>query len=441
MQILQAFKFQLLPKYQQQLSMRKFAGCCRYVWNKALALEKDAYENTGKYISYASLCSIISQWRKEESTVFLSEAHSQILQQTLKDLDKSYKNFFEHRAAFPKFKKKGVYDSFRYPQGFKIDENNNRIYLPKICWVRYRNSRTILGTPKQITVSLSAGKWYVSIQTEREIADPVHPSTSAVGIDMGVVRFATLSDGTYIEPLNSFRKHEAKLVKLQRKLSKMQKFSNNWQKQKRKLQKHYRKIANVRNDFLHKLSTTISKNHAMVVVEDLQVRNMSRSAAGNIEQPGRSGSRCDAGSYGWRQHCYVRAKSTLNKSILDQGWFEFRRQLAYKLYWRGGMLIKVQPQYTSQTCNNCGCIDRNSRISQSVFKCTSCGFEINADLNAALNILAAGHAVSACDPKGSSEAKTSRSLHGIRESTATRGAERAQAAAMNQEPAYGMVAC
>ena len=396
MQILQAFKFQLIPKASTAATMRRFAGCCRFLWNRALALEKETYASEGKRLGYYKLAGLLKEWKREESTSFLAEVHSQVAQQTLMDLDRSYKNFFEHRAASPKFKKKGVHDSFRYPQGFKVDENNSRIFLPKIGWVRYRNSRTIIGTPKQITVSLKAGKWYVSIQTEREIADPVHPSTTAVGIDMGCVHFATISDGTYIDPLNSFRKHEAKLVKLQRKLSKMQKFSNNWQKQKRKLQRHHRKIANVRNDFLHKLSTTISKNHAMAVMEDLQVRNMSRSASGSIEQPGRN----------------VRAKSMLNKSILDQGWHEFRRQLAYKLAWRGGMLLVIPPQYTSQTCSNCGCIDRNSRISQSVFRCTSCGFEINADLNAALNILAAGHAVSAC------------------------GAERAQAAAMNQEPAY-----
>ena len=273
-------------------------------------------------------------------------------------------------------------------------------FLPKIGWVKYRNSRNIQGIPKQITVSLSAGKWYVSIQTEREVAGIVHPSTSdsAIGIDMGIARFVTTSDGTYIEPLNSFRKHEKKLRKIQRKLSRMQKFSSNWQKQKLKLQKQHRKIANVRNDFLHKHTTAISKNHAVVVMEDLKVRNMSRSASGTIEQPGRN----------------VRAKSGLNKSILDQGWFEFRRQLTYKLSWLGGALILIPPQHTSQTCSHCGCVDRSSRQTQSRFKCTACGFEINADYNAALNILAAGHAVSAC------------------------GAGRAQTPAWKQEPAYGV---
>ena len=360
--------------------MRQYSGCCRFVWNKALALEKETYETEGKRLGYCKLAGLLREWKKEESTSFLSEAHSQILQQSLKDLDRAYKNFFEKRAEEPKFKKKGVHDSFRYPQGFKVDESNSRIYLPKIGWVKYRNSRAILGKPKQITVSQTAGKWYVSIQTEREIVEPKHPSTTAVGIDMGIKRFAALSDGTYVAPINSFRKYEAKLCKAQQKLSKKQKGSKNCQKQKLKVQKLYRKIANVRKDFLHKLSTIISKNHAMVVMEDLRVRNMSRSASGTVEQPGRN----------------VSAKRGLNKSILDQGWSEFRRQLAYKLAWRGGILLVIPPQYTSQTCSKCGCVDKGNRPSQAVFKCISCGFEANADYNAALNILAAGQAVSAC---------------------------------------------
>ena len=382
MEILQAYKFQLRPKTGQESLMRRFAGCCRFVWNKALALEKETYENEGKRLGFSLLCKFLRDWKKENATSFLSEAHSQILQQVLKDLDRAYKNFFEKRAGFPRFKKKGLHDAFRYPQGFKLDESN---------------SRKIEGTPKQVTVSLSAGKWYVSIQTEREVPEPVHPSQSVVGVDMGVARFATLSDGSCIKPLHSFRKHEKKLAKLQRKLAKRVKFSANWRKLKARIQRLHRTIANVRNDFLHKTTTSISKNHALVVIEDLKVQNMSRSASGTLDHPGKN----------------VRVKAGLNKSILDQGWFEFRRQLAYKLAWLGGTLLLVPPQYTSQTCSHCGCVDKSNRVSQAKFKCTACGFECNADHNAALNILAAGQAVSAC------------------------GAGRAQAPASKQEPACG----
>ena len=397
MERLQAYKFQLRPKEGQAATMRRFAGCCRFVWNKALALEKETYEAEGKRNGYNKLAGMLRDWKKEEESVFLAEAHSQILQQTLKDLDRAYVNFFQQRAELPRFKKKGVHDAFRYPQGFKLDESNSRIFLPKIGWVRYRKSRETEGIPKQVTVSLSAGKWYVAIQTEREVEMPVPATTISIGIDMGIVRFATFSDGKGLSPLNTFHKHEHTLASMQRKLSRKVKFSSNWNKQKRKIQRLHKKIADVRKDFLHKATTTISKNHALVVMEDLRVKNMSASASGSLESPGRN----------------VRAKSGLNKSILDQGWFEFRRQLSYKLAWNGGVLLLIPPQYTSQTCHKCGNVDKNNRASQASFVCTACGHSANADHNAALNILAAGQAVSAC------------------------GAGKAQAPALKQELAYG----
>ena len=395
MKILQAFKFQLKSHTADVTKLRQFAGACRFVWNKALELEKKSFESSGKYLGYNKNAGQLKEWKNQPETAFLSDVHSQILQQKLKDLDRAYKNFFEGRADLPKFKKRGLNDSFRYPQGFKVDENNSRVYLPKIGWVSYRKSRLILGTPKQMTISCKCGKWYVSIQTERYVDDPVHPSDQEIGIDMGIKKFAAMSDETSIEPQNSFRSHEKKLAKLQRQLSRKQKFSKNWQKQKLRVQKQHLKIANVRNDFLHKNSTTISKNHALIVMEDLKVSNMSASASGSLEKPGRN----------------VRAKSGLNKAILDQGWYEFRRQIGYKLTWLGGTLLLVPPRNTSLTCNNCGCIDKGNRISQAQFKCVSCGHVDNADFNAAKNILAAGQAVSAC------------------------GAGRAQASALKQEPA------
>ena len=141
--------------------------------------------------------------------------------------------FFAKRADFPRFKKKGNGDSFRYPQGFKLDQQNNRLFLPILGWIKYRNSRTILGEAKNITVSQSCGKWYASIQTKREIDAPIPQATSAIGIDVGVARFATLSGGQYLEPLSSFRKHEIRLRRYQRAMSRKVKFSKNWQKAKR----------------------------------------------------------------------------------------------------------------------------------------------------------------------------------------------------------------
>lgn len=362
--------------------MRRFAGSCRFVFNKALALQKANHEAGGKFIGYVAMAKLLTGWRHNQDTAWLSGAPVHPLQHALKDMERAYKNFFDKRADFPRFKKKGQHDSFRYPDAkqFKIDEPNCRIFLPKLGWIRYRNSRGILGVAKNITVSANGGKWFVSIQTEREIERPVHPASSIVGIDMGVARFATLSDGSHIDPLNSFKKHQQRLARYQRAMSRKTKFSNNWKKAKARVQKIHTRIANVRRDFLHQKSTIISKNHAMVCIEDLQVRNMSRSAAGSSDSPGRN----------------VKAKSGLNKSILDQGWAEFRRQLTYKQLWLGGDVLAVPARNTSRTCPACGHVSAENRQTQAKFACVCCGYENNADVVGAINVLAAGHAVLAC---------------------------------------------
>ena len=377
---LQAFKFQLRPGGQQEREMRRFAGACRFVFNRALALQNENHEAGNKYIPYGKMASWLVEWKNATEMQWLKDSPSQPLQQSLKDLERAYKNFFQKRAAFPRFKKRGQNDAFRYPQGVKLDQENSRIFLPKLGWMRYRNSRQVTGVVKNVTVSQSCGKWYISIQTESEVSTPVHPSASMVGLDAGVAKLATLSDGTVFEPVNSFQKNQKTLARLQRQLSRKVKFSNNWQKQKRKIQRLHSCIANIRRDYLHKVTTTVSKNHAMIVIEDLKVSNMSKSAAGTVSQPGRN----------------VRAKSGLNRTILDQGWYEMRRQLEYKQLWRGGQVLAVPPAYTSQRCACCGHTAKENRLSQSKFRCQVCGYTANADVNGARNILAAGHAVLAC---------------------------------------------
>jgi putative transposase len=306
MQRLQAFKYELIPTGEQLRDMRRFAGSCRFVFNKALALQTANYEAGNKFIRYVGMANLLPAWKSEFP--WLKESPSQALQHSLKNLDRAFTNFFEKRTYYPHFKKRGYGDSVRFPQGFKLDQTNDRVFLPKLGWVRYRNSREVLGVVKNVTVSNRSGKWFVSIQTERKVEQPVAHG-DAVGIDMGVVRFATLSDGTVYPSINIFKRYAADLRKAQQAMSRKKKFSNNWKKARSRVQKLHVRIANARRDYLHKTSTTISNNHAMVVVEDLQVSSMSRSAAGSVEQPGRN----------------IRAKSGLNRSILDQGWAEFRR--------------------------------------------------------------------------------------------------------------------
>jgi len=392
MEILKAYKFQLKPNEADGRHLSRFAGSCRFVWNKALALQKERLDAKEKRFTYNDLACHLVEWKRDRTTAFLAEANAQALQQTLKNLDRAFRDAFNKKSPkrFPRFKKKGVHDGFRYPQGFKVDEANSRIFLPKIGWVLYRKSRPIEGTPKNVTVARQGDRWFVSIQTEREIAKPVHPSTSTVGIDLGVANFATLSDGTVFPPLNSFKKREQRLAFLQRRMSRKLKFSANWKKAKKRVTRCHEEIGNIRRDFLHKTSTAISKNHAVVVIEDLKVANMSKSAKGTKSAPGRN----------------VRAKAGLNRAILDQGWGEFRRQLEYKQAWRGGMVVAVDPKNTSRECNQCGHTARENRQSQAGFLCVRCGHTQHADLNAARNILAAGHAVFACGESAQSGRST-----------------------------------
>ena len=388
MKRLQAWKYELRPTGRQERLMRRFAGCCRVVFNKALALQKETHERGEKKPGYVELCKLLTGWRHAPETLWLAEAPAQALQQTLKNLERAWTNFFAGRAKLPRFKKRGQGDSFRYPDAkqIRLDEPNSRLFLPKLGWLRYRKSREIQGMVKNVTVGASCGKWFISIQTEREVPEPVHPrgEESAVGIDMGIARFATFSDGSFLAPLSSFKHHENALRRAQQRLSRKVKFSKNWRKAKEKVQRIHARIANVRRDFLHKATSIISKNHALVFVEDLQVKNMSRSARGTKENPGRQ----------------VKAKSGLNKAVLDQGWFEFRRQLQYKLEWLGGKLFAVPPQYTSQTCPECGHINKENRKTQAKFSCVRCGFQENADVVGAMNVLRAGLARIACEVSG-----------------------------------------
>jgi transposase len=288
---------------EQQRKLRQFAGSCRFVFNKALALQQANREAGEKFIGYVPMAKHLTTWRNGAETPWLKDAPVHPLQHALKDLDRAYSNFFAKRADFPRFKKKDMGDSFRYPdpKQIKLDQGNARLFLPKLGWLHYRNSRQVLGTVKNVTVSLSSGRWFVSIQTEREVQTPLHASPLAVGIDLGIVR---------------------------------------------------------------------SKSHALLCVEDLQVSNMSRSAKGDAETPGKN----------------IRQKSGLNRSILDQGWGEFRRQLDYKSAWAGGWLVAVAPQNTSRQCPVCGHIDKDNRQPRSLFLCTACGHSENADRVAARNI-------------------------------------------------------
>lgn len=380
MNVQRAYKFKLKTKYDIEKLFSQYAGCCRFVWNHFLYLQKQRLEAKEKLYSYNQLSSMLTALKRVEEYSWLRDCYSVLLQQTLRDLDRAIWQALKKDSdkRFPLFKRKGEKNGFRYPAAFAVDAGV--IHLPKMKQgIRYFDSRPLSGELRNLTITREVDGWYCSIQTQQQVADPVHISDSVVGIDRGVANLVALSDGTLLEGM-SFTIERQKLARLQRHLSRKQMSSSNWKKQKRKIAKLHHSIANKRKDRLHKLSNTLSKNHAVVVMESLPVKNMTRSAAGTIEAPGKN----------------VKAKNGLNRVILEQGWGELRRQLTYKLNWRGGRLLHVPAQYTSQRCGVCGHTEAGNRQTQSQFACNQCGHQDHADINAARNILAAGLAVIAC---------------------------------------------
>ena len=409
MKINKAYKFRLEPNAEQELVLNKLLGSARFVWNQILAVSFEMLANNER-INKVNLVNKIPELRKKPECAFLENSSNGVsLQQKVRDLGDAWGKFFNKkeqaklkqkpfrakkprffklsdggevqlRPLMPRFKKKSDgYDSIRIVQfGRYCWVKGNQVKLPNdIGVVKFRKSQNIVGEIKNVTISKHVGKWYVSFGAENTVEAPVHPSKSAVGIDLGVKKLITTSSGQVFDPINSFKANQVKLARLQRKLRKKNKFSQNWKKLNLKINTLHHHIANIRHDYLHKVTTTLSKNHAMIVVEDLKVANMSKSAKGSIEEKGKN----------------VKAKSGLNKSILDQGWSMLVNMLVYKQQWRGGLLVKVDPKYTSQTCSSCGHVAKENRLTQANFSCVECSFGENADINASRNILAVGHTV------------------------------------------------
>ncbi|MGP9492257.1 RNA-guided endonuclease InsQ/TnpB family protein [Psychrobacter sp. AOP7-B1-24] len=410
MKINKAYKFRLEPNTEQEIVLNNLVGSARFVWNQMLAISFEMFAKD-EFINATNLVNKIMGLKSNPDFAFLKSSSNAVsLQQKVRDLASAWSRFFDPkvharlkenkkkprkpkffkladgteiqlRPLMPRFKRKSDgRDSIRLVQFDKYCRvEGNRVKLPNgIGLVKFRKSQDIIGTIKNVTIGKKSGHWYVSFGTERELAEnPRHSSKSAIGLDMGISKLLTTSNGQYIKPKNSFKANQVKLAKLQRQLSRKVLFSQNWKKQNSKIQKLHHHIANIRHDYLHKITTSISKNHAMIACEDLKVANMSKSASGTVENKGRN----------------VKAKSGLNKSILDQGWGMMVNMLECKQQWRGGLLIKVNPRYTSQTCSRCQHIAKENRQTQSKFECVKCRYVANADFNAARNILAAGHAV------------------------------------------------
>jgi putative transposase len=386
--MLKACKIRLYPNKEQKQIIASQIGGSRYIFNRMLALKIYTYKKFGKNISKYDLIKRATKLRKRDKTSWLKDIDSQVLQQSISNMDSAYKNFFRRvkqggAVGFPKFKSKHhSRQSFQYPQRVKLNENKNKIYLPKVGWVKCKGFRKdFIGKIKTVTISLEAYQYHASLLIDDGIENKsINHNNQIVGLDVGVKLVVADSNGNKIEALK-LERELTKLRKRAKQLSRKKKGSNNRFKAKQKLAKINLKIANKRKDFLHKLSTKYSENQA-IVVEDLKIKNMSKSAKGTTETPGKN----------------VKAKSGLNRVITQQSWGMFFEMLEYKLKRNGGELIKVNPKFTSQTCPKCGYISKENRLSQSKFVCQKCNYSNNADIVGALNILDRGiHGNNACD--------------------------------------------
>jgi len=374
--MLKALKVRLYPTKKQKEVIASQIGATRYIYNRALALKIFAYKKFGKNIGKFDLIKHTTKLKKREKTAWLKEIDSQALQQSISNMDRAYKSFFKSGFGFPKFKSKhSSKQSYQYPQRVKLNEKQSKIYLPKVGWVKIRGFREEFANCKikTVTISLEAYQYHSSILLDDGI-ETIKPSHNgkAIGLDIGVKLIVADSNGKRVKALN-LEKELKKLRLRAKQLSNKKKNSNNRIKVKQKLAKINLKIANQRKDFLHKLSTQYSENQT-IVIEDLKIKNMSKSAKGTVETPAKN----------------VAQKRGLNRAITQQSWGLFFEMLEYKTARRGGKLIKVEPKYTSQTCSSCGYIDKKNRVNQSKFVCIACGYCENADINASKNILARG---------------------------------------------------
>ena len=385
-----AHKVRLYPTAEQEILFRKTVGCCRLIYNYYLAFQNTEYERYCKWGKrYPNKPAKDFQWRTppteaklKEEFEFLKEVNAQALQQSRKDLETAFKRFFSGASQRPKFHKKGIKESFRIPQFVRVEDS--KLFLQKYGRIRFRGSPNFpTGKIKSATVKSEAGKWYASILyevSEEYYYQPVQHKHDVLGIDLGVVQPLTVTNGTQCKVLGVTERQ--RLIHLERRrkhytrcLTRKKKGSNNRAKSRARLARAYQKERNYRKNFQEQVSHRLTKSSHTIVFEDLKLSCMTRSAKGTIDSPGRN----------------VRQKTGLNREMLRIGLAGLVTKFKEKAHRRGGTVVLVDPRFTSQTCSDCGTIDKRSRESQSRFHCVHCGFKINADFNAAINVLRRGY--------------------------------------------------
>jgi putative transposase len=400
---IRGFRYKLEPRAAQEELFRRFAGVCRLVYNLALEQRRDFYRqfqrSKGVRLGYVAQAAELTFLRKEFDWIGAVNVSCQ--QQALRDLDRAFQNFFDGRAGYPTPRCKGRHESFRFPgrevETKRLNGKWSAVRLPKIGWVKYRDTRPLRGILKNVTVSRDALGWCVSFACEVEARAQSMATLPSVGIDRGIANTLMLSTGEAFQMPPSLAAIEQRRRRLQRAVARKRSGSVRRSKALQRVAKLGARMASIRRDFQHKAARSIAGRFSSVTIEALRIGDMTASARGSVGAPGHG----------------VRQKAGLNRAILNQGWGGFETILAYKLSDRGGKLVTVDPAYTSQTCSACGAIDSKSRESQARFCCRQCGFAIHADQNAAVNILRRNTA-SMCMEDGRQSACEVRTQDGLR---------------------------
>jgi putative transposase len=356
MDVQRNFKFRLYPNRKQEARMNQSLEFCKNLYNQLLEEKINAYKEDKTNLSQYDLNKITKE--------FDIPLHSQVKQNISKRINDAFNHFFRRvkekkgKVGFPRFKSFNRYKSMTFPQsGFKI--NHKKIYLAKIGNVDIVLHRQITGKIKTLTIKRYADKWYAIFSCEGVVIDKIKPTEERVGIDVGLENFATLSNGEVIENPKFFRRGEKRLAKLQKRLSRKKKGSNNRRKERFKVARQHERIFNQRNDFLHNQTAKIVRRFKVIAVEKLNITGMIKNRY-------------------------------LAKSIADASWNGFVQMLSYKVENTGGMVEQVNPRYTSQICSNCG-HKQKMPLHKRTYKCSSCGIEIDRDLNSAININTSGY--------------------------------------------------
>jgi putative transposase len=353
---------------------------CRYLYNWNLVERTNAYTNNKISITYKQQQNALVELKRERP--WFKGVHSQVLQDVLHRLDNAFKNFFRRVKknevpGYPRFKKKGQWNSITYPQNIKRPVDS-KIFISKVGLVKVKYHRDLPETAKLKTMTIikEAGKWFVCFSFEDTITlEPKQTQKPAIGIDMGLIDFYYASDGTQVTVPKFFRKSEKRLKRLQRRFSKVKKYSPKWYKILASIQRCHYKIKCQRKDFLHKNANKLLDKSDIICIENLSIKNMAKRPHSKIKD----GKYVPNGAS---------AKSGLNKSIFDVGWGMFFEILRYKAVLYSKKVIGVKPHYTSQICSACGRIVKKSLSTRT--HCCECGYIANRDYNAALNILRIG---------------------------------------------------